>query len=64
MKIPPAYELSRRPFPDLLSPDSKPSHPIDAALTRAESGRELVGQLMVYVARAIEEMELAEERGG
>ncbi|MBT3382053.1 MAG: hypothetical protein HN742_19720 [Lentisphaerae bacterium] len=63
MEIPPPWELSRTPFPDLLSRDYRPPHPIDAALARAESGRDLMGQMMVFIAHAAERLEAELEAG-
>jgi len=57
MEIPPLWKLHPTPLPDLLDPDLRTPDPIDATLTRAERGRDLVGQLMVFLAHAIENLE-------
>jgi hypothetical protein len=64
VRIPPPYELIHVEMPDLLSPDYRPSHPLDAAMARAESGRQLMGKMQAILASAIERLELELESDG
>ena len=57
LKIPPPWELTGRIPPNWMSPDFKRKSPAEAALARAESGRDLMGHMMVFIAHGIERIE-------
>jgi hypothetical protein len=46
---------------DLLAPVCRAPHPIDAAMTRARKGRELMSQMVLVLASAVERLELEVE---
>jgi hypothetical protein len=58
--IPPLPQLvpANVRMPDLLAPGYRAPHPIDAAMTRARKGRELMSQMVIVLASAIERLEL------
>ena len=60
--IAPPHELEPTQMPDLLAPDYRKPHPMDAALGRAESGRRLAQKYLTICAQAQERLELELER--
>jgi len=58
IQILPRYQLEGVEMPNLLSPDYKKPHPVDAAFARAESGRKLARKYLAICASAQERLEL------
>ena len=57
LEIPPPWELTGKIPVNPFSPDFKHTSPLEGTLARAESGRNLMGHMMVFIAHGIERIE-------
>ena len=58
--LPPDQLISIK-MPNLLSPDYRKPHPLDAAMSRSEQGQKLIQKFLTIIASAIERLELTLE---
>jgi hypothetical protein len=61
VQVLPLDQLISIKMPDLLSPNYRKPHPLDAAMSRCEQGQKLIQKFLAIIASAIERLELTLE---